>query len=496
MRSILALLSAAVAAGAIVAGHAGAQPAAGEAAGMAVSQHRGVFGGKAVSYAAKAGDLVVTGADNVPIARIFSTAYLADGASAARRPVIFAYNGGPGTASAFLHMGALGPMRAVFPTDLTAPPPSPVRLAPNPDAPLDVADVVLIDPPETGFSHTLPGDAKKSYATILGDAEIMADFIRAWVWANGREASPKYVLGESYGATRTALVTGDLLKTAGGRPATHLAGVILVSQMLTVDDLGPRPMNAAGAAMGLPSIAAVAWYHGRVPHRGRTMGAFLAEVRRFAIQQYLPALTQGRDLPRAERARIAARVAAYSGLPAAFILDHDLKLDVETYRRAFAPGQLLGGYDGRYVGPPAKPGEGAIVDPAQRQTTPIVEAAIGDYLRHGLGVTRQDPYVLENHALAGAWYFGDKRRASATTYLTDYIAKEPDAEIMIAGGYDDLVTPFATGVFLASHLPVKPGHATFHAYPGGHMFYSDAASLSAFARDLRAFVERTSAVAE
>jgi carboxypeptidase C (cathepsin A) len=493
MNVLRALVSALViAATGLPLGEARAQ-LAGEAPTMTVTQHSGVFGGKAVSFSARAGDTIVPGGpEKVPFARIFSTAYLAEGADPARRPVIFAYNGGPGSASAFLHMGALGPMRAVFPTDLTAALASPVRLAPNAESPLDVADLVLIDPPETGFSHALPGDAKKTYATILGDADIVADFIRTWLRANGREASPKYILGESYGATRTALVTGDLLKTAGGKPAVHLAGVILVSQMLTVDDLGPRPMNAAGDAMGLPSIAAVAWYHGRVPRRGRTMPVFLAEVRRFAIQQYLPALTLGRDLPAAEGRRIAARLAAYSGLPVGFILDHDLKLNVETFRRAFSPGRLVGGYDGRYIGLPAKPGEGAIADPAQRQTTPIVQAAIDQYLRDALGVSRREPYVLENRALGASWYFGDKRRAPATTYLTDYIAKEPDAEIMIAGGYHDLITPFATSLFLAAHLPLKPGHAQVHGYPGGHMFYSNAGSLAAFAHDLRAFVARTS----
>lgn len=470
---------------ACLAGLAGADTPAAERPELAtaVTQHSGVFGGASLGYTATAGQTVVHGADGAPVASIFSVAYVAGGG--ADRPVIFAYNGGPGSSAGYLHLGALGPERADFPTDLRAPATPPFTVSPNPDSLLDVADIVLIDPPETGFSRTLPGDLKQSYATIFGDAQIVADFIRTWLRDNHREASPKFILGESYGATRTPLVAADLLDGAGGRSdVVHLTGILLLSQMLTVDDLGDRPMNAAGYAVTLPSIAAVAWHHGRVDKRGRTLTGFLAEARRFAYRDYMPALMLGDALPPEDRARIAARLAAFSGLSEKLILDSDLKLDAALFRRSLYPGQLVGGYDGRYVGPPAA----SIADPGQRQTVPTIDGALARYLPEVLHVAADRPYVLENHKLGAAWNFGDRSRKPATTFLTDYLARQPDVRLFVAGGYDDLVTPFTTSQFLVAHLPLPPRHAEFHAYEGGHMFYSDKASLDAFAADARAFI--------
>lgn len=464
-----------------------------------ITHHKGLFGGIPVAYTAKAGETIVVGADNQKLASIFSVAYVKDG-GVPHRPVMFIFNGGPGASSASLHISALGPRRVTFPKDLQSEDSSSVDIIANNYSPLDAADLVFIDPPQTGLSLTLPSDVNHDYASIMGDARIVAAFIQTWLRDNGRDHSPKFLLGESYGATRAALVADDLsdAKINAGRPI-RFSGLILVSQLLTVDDLGQRPMNAAGYAVNLPTMAAVAWYHGRVDTAGRTFEAFLEEARQFAFREYMPALMFGHELNAARQSQIAAKLSAFTGVDAQVLLDHNLMLTTGEYRRDLLQGHILGKYDGRYIGPaPATPTNEATpisddlsADPAWNRTFPRISSAVMEYLRDDLHVSSSSEYIVNNDKLAAMWNFGGKFREPASAWLVDTITRNPDIHLFAASGYDDFAAPFTGTQYLMAHLALKPEHGQFGVYPGGHQFYTDSESLKQFATDLRGFMRES-----
>lgn len=464
-----------------------------------VTRHTGTFDGTPLQYTAVAKATVLRSPGNTPIASIFSVTYEKT-PTTPERPVMFLFNGGPGASAAYLEIGALGPQRVVFPDNLKAQPEPPYPLIPNESSPLDVTDLVFIDPPDTGYSHSLPGDRTRAYASISGDASIIAQFIRTWLAQNGRMSSPKYLLGESYGATRAALVADILSRGSKGQPAIAFNGVILLGQMLTVDDLGQRPMNAQGFAVRLPTMVAIAQHYGRVQGPEESLPVLLSRARAFAFDEYLPALMRGRDLPPVTRLRLARRLSAFTGLPAELFIDKDLEVTTTEFRRALIPGRILGNYDARYSArvpsqqavAGSEVSEDLAADPSWTHTNPVVSGEIATYLRDQLGVRSSEEYVADNPALENSWDFGSKFRAPASTWLADAISRAPRVFVLVASGYDDLATPFTSARYLVSQLPLEPGHGWFRVYEGGHQFYTDAHSLRKFSADLRSFVRVSS----
>jgi len=459
-----------------------------------VTHHSGHFGRTMLHYTATAGWTNVPGPDGSSWAQAFSVAYTEDRASP-RRPVVFIFNGGPGASSAFLHLAVLGPRHVVFPSDLHAAPATP-EIDDNPSSPLSIADLVFIDPPETGYSRTLPADKAHDFASIEGDARIVGSFIRTWLASNGRESSPKFVLGESYGATRASLIADQLADPAAKPAPIRLNGIALLSQFLTVDDLGQRPMNAQGYATYLPTIAAVAWYHGKVDHAGRTYDSFEADVRKFAFEEYLPALMQGDELSSDSRAAIAAKLSSFTGIDAKFLEDHDLKLTVTQFRHTLMPGQILGDYDGRYSAPntsaASEPTSAITEDPANDPSwitlTKTVDAAVGPYFQSELKIRVDGDYVFTNNKLGPVWNFGTKFRKPATAWLTEALARNDGMHLFLASGRHDLLAPFAGTRYLMSELDLTKNRGELHVYDGGHMFYTDPDSFGPFLGDLKAFI--------
>jgi carboxypeptidase C (cathepsin A) len=463
-----------------------------------LTRHAQKIGEHTIHYAATAGWTDLPGPDGKPWEQVFSVAYTRTDISARRRPVLFLFNGGPGASSAFLQLVALGPRRLVFPRELAATGSAPAQLEDNRFSPLAVADLVFIDPPETGYSHTLPADAAHEFASIEGDARFVAEFIRSWLATHHREESPTFILGESYGATRASLVASLLAENSQHGLPTPISGLILVSQFLTVDDLGQRPMNAQGYATYLPSMAAVAWFHEKVDRRNRAFDVFESEVRAFALDVYLPALMRGDELNAGECAAVAAKLSSLTGIDAQYLIEHRLKLTVTEFRQRLLPGRLLGNNDGRYTAPsPGGLGEplSAISedpknDPSWVAQSGLLERAISPYFTQELDIHVEEPYKLSNEQLGRTWNFGSKFRAPASQWLVAALEKHPRMQLFLASGRHDLLAPFGETRYLLSQLNLAQERGELHIYDGGHLFYTEKESLERFADDLQHFITR------
>jgi carboxypeptidase C (cathepsin A) len=453
-----------------------------------VTQHSGTFGGRHVSYKATVEGTNVSDAAGKPGARIVSIAYRADGANAAKRPVLFAFNGGPISPSDVLHMGALGPKRVAIPDDVTADP-STYRTVDNKYALLDVADIVFIDPASTGFSRVAPGVDPKSYFGINADAQQVAQFIAQWSKAQGRLASPKYVLGESYGTQRAAAVANQLQKLPQPVP---LSGVILLGQALNIIEFSQRPANIISYVVSLPTLAAIAWSHGKVDAEGKNFDAFIDEVKLFARTEYLTALFQGTTLPDDKRQEIAARLARYTGIPAAFYRANDLEITKERFRREILKdqGKIVGMIDGRYSGP--NPATGRAPDPAG-VIPKAYEDAFRIYLRDDLKVMDTN-YITESPVQGFDGWRWDGNGTSPfadwpyPALLTEVFAANPHFRVMVANGYEDTQTTVGAAEYLVNRSGWPRDRVSLHFYQGGHTEYSNEDSLRRLTDDMRAMI--------
>ncbi|HKJ01979.1 MAG TPA: hypothetical protein VJ997_05975, partial [Longimicrobiales bacterium] len=293
------------------------------------SEHVGTFHGARVAYSAVVSDIQLRRDDGSPYVSLFTTAYVKDGVTdPGTRPVTFVFNGGPGSASIWLHMGLFGPKRVVVPSDAENPGGPPYPLVDNAESPLDVTDLVFIDPAGTGFSR-LVGDGKaEDVWGLREDARSVGALIKEWLRKNNRWNSPVFVAGESFGTTRAAALMPVLM---GGSEPIHVDGVILISQALDYEGSTPEADNLTSFVTYLPTMAATAWYHGKVERGGRTLEAFLQEVRTFAIQEYLPALFQGTMLDEATERRVAERYAAFTGLETGYVLRSRLRVQAGRF---------------------------------------------------------------------------------------------------------------------------------------------------------------------
>jgi carboxypeptidase C (cathepsin A) len=466
------------------------------------TSHVLAIGGARIRYRAVAGELDVTDAAGKPVARVFSTAYLRDG-SDSRRPVTFAFNGGPGSASIWLHLGILGPKRVVVPGDAGDDGAAPLDIVANEHSPLDVTDVVLIDPVGTGYSRAIGGHADKEFWGIAQDADLLANFVRQWLTANRRWSSPKYLCGESYGATRAAAMTRALAQEEYGTVA--LNGVILISAALDFQGLRPVAHNARVSPSHLPSYAATAMYHGKIPRRD--LGELLAEAREFALTDYAVALSKGQRLPPEERARVRRRLAGFTGLSERYLDSVDLDVHPFRFMKELLrdEGLSVGRLDSRYTGRDFDAGgERFDVDPSGAGFGADYSAAALDYLSRDLGVDMGDRryLVLNRSGIKPQWDWKvpDAERWSlgmnpewpvhvnVAPFLGDEMRRNSEFRILLAMGYYDLATPFFAVESSMYQTGMLPGRVTFAYYDAGHMMYVHEPSLARLAADIRAFV--------
>ena len=469
-----------------------ASPAPAEAAqavrAPAITRHSGTFGGEKIRYTATVSELpIVTGAGEG--ARIVSFAYTRDGVKAAARPVLFLFNGGPISPSPYLHIGGLGPRRIWFPDDVKADP-SEFRLIDNPHSPLNAVDLVFIDPASTGFSRVEAGTEPSAYFSVDADARQFATFIRQWLKANGRTASPVYVLGESYGTIRAPEIARQL---AEGPDPLPLAGVFLYGQAANIIEYSQRPANVASYVASLPTLAATAWYHGRIDRKGRTLEQIVAEASAFAKGDYLTALYQGSALPVAEQKRIAAELQALTGLSADWYLANALRISKEQYRLELLKDQglLLGRTDARYTAPVTD--KGGAPDPAD-VLVKAIQQTFPRYVRDELKLGWGDEYRMNSPVTGGleGWVWGAGKSPFADwpyyTGISAMMKLNPSFKLMVASGYYDTMTTVGAAELLTAQSGWPADKVTLKAYDGGHMGYSVDATAKAMGDDIRAWV--------
>jgi carboxypeptidase C (cathepsin A) len=454
-----------------------------------VTRHTGTFGGQKVDYVATVGETVLKDAGGVPTVRFVTTSYVRQGVETAKRPVLFVFNGGPSSASAPLHMVGLGPKRIGVTQDPALPAPSPHRMADNTDTVLDVADLVFIDPAETGFSRILAGGKRDDLYSVNGDAQSVSDFLQAWIKANGREASPKYVLGESYGTLRAAVMAGQL---AGPMP---LDGVFIFGQAVNMIETSQRAKNVLAYAINLPALAAIAAYHGRADRGGKSMPAFIDTAYAWGMGDYLQALVKGRDLPLADQQRIAKRLQALTGISADYYLAHELVITKVAFARELLKdkGLILGTYDARYTGPASTPGKRA-VDPFNKVRGAIMPM-LNQYMTQDLGVAWPMSDYREDAPGADAWTWSPTSGAGGPFDDFDYEAQiskafkaNPRFRLMIGTGIYDLTTTVGPARYLVAKSDYPADRVIQRQYEGGHMAYTNEPALKAFTADIRAFV--------
>jgi carboxypeptidase C (cathepsin A) len=473
---------------------AGAALAAGSAAAQAsggpfVTKHRGTFGGQAVDYSATVGETVLSDSKTgQPTLRLVTTAYAKTGADPKTRPVLFAFNGGPSAASATLHMVAIGPKRIAIAEDPKAPAP-PAGYADNPLCPLDACDIVFVDPAETGFSRILPGGSRATFYSVNGDAQSISDLVVAWCKANGREASPKYVLGESYGTMRAAVMAGQLSKVM------PLDGVFIFGQAVNMIETSQRAKNALAYATNITALAAIAAYHGRSTTRLKDPAAIADAAYAWGMGEYLQALLKGHDLPPARRKPVAQKLQDMTGISGAYYLDHGLAITKIDFALELLKDQglMMSPYDARYAGPAPKPGQRP-VDPLDKVRSPI-DPMLAKYMASELGVTWPMGDYRGSAPGANAWTWSGTLGPGGPFLDYDYQARvseafraNPKFRLVIGTGYYDLTTTIGPARYLVTQSDWPRERVSQRQYVGGHMAYTVAASHKAFTDDIRALV--------
>jgi len=468
-----------------------------------VTEHTLVANGQTISYRAIAGDTWLRDMNGAPTASIFSFTYLRTDVQDARRPVVFVFNGGPGSASVWIHMGAIGPRRVVLDADVNPSNVPPFGLEDNPNSILDVADLVFIDPVGTGFSVPLNGTDPKIFWGVDEDAEAVAQFIELWLSEYGRWNAPKYVLGESYGSIRAAVLPRALM---GGPIYTGLMrgitldGIIFLGTTLEARQTGgevPTGQLAAKQARSLPGIAATSAFHGLVEMPAGGVVEIYDVAAAYAREVYEPALRAhlAGTLAAEARAQILTDLARMTGLPERAIGD-DLYIDERSYAKAAlqARGLEIGMYDSRYTLPLANSGNDPVADdPAMTRYVPGFVAAFHQMLRDDLKVSLGRPYAsIRWRELLFGWNWTRAGVAEGQSYATDLawaMRRNPDLRVLVASGYYDLVTTPADARASIAAAGLPQDRVTFTDYASGHMLYLGGTS-EAFSADLRAFLEK------
>ena len=492
-------------------------------------------GGQRIAYHAVAGTLVVhakgwddvtqrvatepekpKGEDSKPApvltkaeASMFYTAYFKDGAPSQSRPLTFLYNGGPGSATVWLHMGAFGPKRVVTPGDQHLPA-APYTLVNNQFSLLDATDVVFIDAPGAGFSRVTGPDQEKSFYGVDGDSHAFAEFISQFLGKYGRWNSPKYLFGESYGTTRSAVLIADLEI----RRSIDFNGVILLSQILNFafypGEADNNPGQDVPFELALPTYAATAWYHHKLgPDVPADLKALVAEVEHFAVTEYALALQQGSALPEADRASIAVKLHKYTSLPVDYIRKARLRITATEFQKGLQDGSdtTTGRLDSRFSGPAMDPlAKEPDYDPFSAAVGSAYVSAWNDYVRKELKfgegrafhprVEGVDKWDWDHHGFGGHAWTGGLNVMDDLAFAMKF---NPNLHVQLNSGYFDLATPFFQGTYEMLHLPIPDrlqANIETRRYEAGHMVYAVESQLHAIHDNVADFIRRTSAPAK
>ena len=448
----------------------------------AVSDKEITVGGRKIAYTATAGTLALFDQSGEKSAAVFYTAYISKDADAARRPLTFAFNGGPGAAAVYLNLGLAGPRIVDFGPDGRDG--AAAKLVDNPDSWLAFTDLVMIDPIGTGWSRTGKPDDAKGFFGVRSDANTLAKVIALYTAKNSRSASPKYLLGESYGGFRAAKVAGALQSDQG----IVVTGIVMVSPLLEASFQWGGSQYALGAALHLPTLVAT-----ELERTKKFTPAALAEAERFAMNEYLTTLA-GRP-PTGDKAKaFYGRVAEMTGLPADVVAKSRGWIRNAYLQQLRANGQTVSSYDAAFAVPDPYPesarrGGG---DPILDGFTRALSGAFVGYARDELGFKTDMTYTLLAHDVSSKWDWGDRREPPGVSDdLRELLAFSPSFRLLVAHGRTDLVTPYGVSRYVIDHIPDigGPDRAQLKLYRGGHMFYFDMDSRRAFAADAKNFYQ-------
>ena len=440
--------------------------------------------------------------DGPPVASVFYVAYFKRGVPSHDRPITFLYNGGPGSSTVWLHMGAFGPVRVVTNND-THTPAAPYGLVKNHYSLLDATDLVFIDAPGTGYSRIEGKGAAKAFYGVDPDGHAFASFITQFLSRYQRWNSPKYLLGESYGTPRSAVLIKDLTLNRN----VDFNGVILLSQILNFslndDAPGSDPGVELPYELALPSMAATAWYHHALPSSPSNLRPFLKQVEHFAMGKYADALAQGASLPSAERESIAEQMHQYIGLPVSYLLKARLQVSGPEFEHELLTNEDMttGRLDSRFEGPSMDPlSRTAFYDPQSAAISSAYVSAFNAYASKDLHYPTNLRYLTEINA---HWNFmhrppGARLELPIATNvmpdLADAMKYDPLLKVMLNGGYYDLATPFCEGLYEMHHLQIPSSlqsNISYHYYKSGHMIYVNIPALKQLHANIAAFIRKT-----
>ena len=480
------------------------------------------IGGRSFSYQAEAGILVVHVKDPLdddppppredksgppppqpPEVGMSYVAYFRGDKEDGHRAITFIYNGGPGSSTVWLHMGAFGPKRVVTADD-THSPAAPYRVVDNEYTLLDASDLVFIDAPGTGFGHLRGADKEKAFYGVDQDAHAFANFIVAFLSRHNRWNSPKYLFGESYGTTRSAALANIL----ESEKSLDLNGVILLSQILNFDNSVDGPQFNPGMdlpyALALPTYTATAWYHHKLQNQPAVLEPLLREVETFAMSEYLPALAAGSTLSAERKSQMAAKLHDYTGLPAEYVERANLRVNGGEFEKTLLGAEITTGrLDTRFAGPTIDPmSKEADYDPQSAAISSAYVSAFNDYVRTTLKFGAKKIYKAEND-VSKSWDFLHQPPGSPTKIpgpvnvmpdLAVAMKQNPNLKVQLNGGYYDLATPYFAAEYELHQLPIQStlqANIEMHFYSSGHMVYAHEPDLKALHANVAAFIDRT-----
>ncbi len=463
-----------------------------------ITQHQGTFNGKAIKYTAIGKETHLKNEKNEPIGALWSVSYLQEGVTDySKRPVTFVFNGGPGSASIWLHMGFLGPRVVKVASNADSDDGgAPYPIVNNDQCLLDITDLVFVDPIGTGFSIPVGSGSGKDFWGLTEDASSVSQFIRIWITENKRWNSPKYIFGESFGTTRAAAVTNVL---EGGGQNLAMNGLVLISQ--AVDYQGNTSMhdNLISYLTYLPTMAATAWYHKKAG-QDKTLEAFVQECRVFTTDVYAPALLKGSMLSSEAQNQVAEKLAYFTGLSKEYILRSDLRVLVPRFQKKLmeAEGLAIGRLDARFKGDEADDVAEwpTLGDASDYQTDAAFTAALNHYFASELTIEMDRPYITSNEEVGENWRWRDAPEGSywepvfvnVARPLAESMRRNKDLKILVACGYYDLITPFFDAEYTFARNGIPKEMVTLKYYEGGHMMYNHQPDFDQLVKDIRVFM--------
>jgi carboxypeptidase C (cathepsin A) len=463
-----------------------------------VTRHSVVIDGKTINYTATAGALIVRNNIDEPVAFYGYTYYSKDGITdVTKRPITFSFNGGPGSSSMWLHMGAMGPKRLIVndPFDNGA---GPYKLEDNQFSVLDETDIVMMDPIGTGISRAIGKAKNENFWSVDGDIRSVGDFMKQFLVDNERLNSPRFILGESYGTMRGAGVT-KYLQNAG----FAFNGIILVSAVLDLRSLTFQDGDDISFVMNLPTYAATAWYHNKIPNKPASIENYLKEARAFAEGAYTTALMKGSRITQAEAEATANKLSYFTGLSTSYILNGKLRITQGQFCQELLRDEHMttGRIDSRYKGINQNLlSERTSFDPQGTALSPIYITSFLNYYYNELKVNKNLTYHTTANSLAGFKWdwkhnmsgFGDAATPNTAVDLAEAMSKNPNLKILVLNGYYDLATPFYGIEYTFDHMGLEPkilANVQMKYYEAGHMMYTHPASGVAFKKDVASFIK-------